>query len=95
MYKQVYLHHIRRVYDIHLKNFLTECSAGKFSTSLKTHLNISDVEVLSAIRKAYEKLSSPQHKLARRIQFGSTFDDFTRLRRRTGTAEYYSRQGSR
>ena len=24
MYKQVYLHHIRRVYDIHLKDFLTE-----------------------------------------------------------------------
>jgi HD superfamily phosphohydrolase len=69
MYKQVYLHHIRRVYDIHLKDFLNKwLRSGKFSTSLKIHLNMSDVEVLAAIRKAYEKASSPQHQLARRIQ---------------------------
>jgi len=69
MYKQVYLHHIRRVYDIHLKDFLVAwLPNGKFSTKLKKHLNISDVEVLSAIRKAYENHQSAEHQLARRIQ---------------------------
>jgi hypothetical protein len=69
MYKQVYLHHIRRVYDIHLKDFLVEwLPKGKFSTSLKIHLKMSDVEVLAGVRSAYEKVKSPHHKLARRIQ---------------------------
>ncbi|MGB7602889.1 MAG: HD domain-containing protein [Candidatus Sulfotelmatobacter sp.] len=68
MYRQVYLHHIRRVYDIHLKDFLKGwLPGGKFSTKLNKHLSITDVEVLSAIRKAYEKSSSPGHALARRI----------------------------
>jgi uncharacterized protein len=69
MYKQVYLHHIRRVYDIHLKDFLVKwLSKGKFSTDLKIHLKMSDVEVLAAIRASYEKPKSPHHQLARRIQ---------------------------
>jgi HD superfamily phosphohydrolase len=64
MYKQVYLHHIRRVYDIHLKDFLAAwLSDGKFSTELSKHLNISDVEVLTAIRSAYEDEHSLQHAL--------------------------------
>jgi HD superfamily phosphohydrolase len=77
MYKQVYLHHIRRVYDIHLKDFLIAwLPGGKFSTKLKKHLNISDVEVLSAIRKSYEDEGSPQHQLARRIQCREHFRRF-------------------
>jgi uncharacterized protein len=77
MYKQVYLHHIRRVYDIHLKDFLLAwLPTGKFSVKLKKHLNISDVEVLTAIRKAYESQSSKQHTLARRIQSRDHFRRF-------------------
>ena len=77
MYKQVYLHHIRRVYDIHLKDFLVSwLPTGKFSTNIKKHLDMSDVEVLSAIRKAYEKQGSPQHDLARRIQGREHFRHF-------------------
>lgn len=69
MYKQVYLHPVRRVYDIHLKDFLSSwLPGGRFSTALGRHLKISDVEVISAIRKAYEQQSSPHHRLARRIQ---------------------------
>lgn len=69
MYKQVYLHHIRRVYDIHLKDFLIAwLPDGKFSTDLTRHLAISDVEVLSGIRSSFDDEKSKQHKLARRIQ---------------------------
>jgi uncharacterized protein len=77
MYKQVYLHHIRRAYDIHLKDFLLDwLPGGKFSTAINTHLNISDVEVLSAIREAHENHSSPRHLLARRIQCREHFRRF-------------------
>ena len=77
MYKQVYLHHIRRVYDIHLKDFLVAwLPEGKFSTELSKHLNISDVEVLAAIRSAYEGEHSLQHPLARRIQCREHFRRF-------------------
>jgi len=69
IYKQVYLHPIRRVYDIHLKDFLRSWLPGKrFSTDLKNHLRMSDVEVLTAIRKASAAPNSKQHKFARRIQ---------------------------
>lgn len=69
IYKQVYLHPIRRVYDIHLKDFLRSWLPGKrFSTDLNKHLSMSDVEVLSAIRKAFAARKSQQHKFARRIQ---------------------------
>ncbi len=77
MYKQVYLHHIRRIYDIHLKDFLSKwLRSGKFSTSINSHLNISDVEVLSAIRKAYKNANSSLHLLARRIQCREHFRRF-------------------
>jgi uncharacterized protein len=77
MYKQVYLHRIRRVYDIHLKDFLLEwLPSGKFSTELDRHLNMSDVEVLVAIRAAYEDGNSPLHTLTRRIQCREHFRCF-------------------
>jgi len=77
MYKQVYLHHIRRVYDIHLKDFLVKwLPKGKFSVDLESHLKMSDVEVLSAIRGARENKSSAEHLLARRIQCREHFRRF-------------------
>jgi len=77
MYKQVYLHHIRRVYDIHLKDFLLAwLPTGKFSIQLEKHLTVSDGEVLTAIRKAYEGQHLEQHTLARRIQSREHFRRF-------------------
>jgi hypothetical protein len=77
MYKQVYFHHIRRAYDIHLKDFLVEwLPGGRFSTALKNHLKYSDVEILSAIRKSFESPNSPGHLNARRIQCREHFRRF-------------------
>jgi hypothetical protein len=77
MYKQVYLHHVRRVYDIHLKDFLVEwLPTGKFSTHLTDHLSVTDVEVLAAIRAAHADQSSKLHNLARRIQCREHFRRF-------------------
>lgn len=50
MYSQVYLHHIRRIYDIHLKDFLKERLAdGFFSTDLVSHLGLTDNEVTAGL----------------------------------------------
>jgi uncharacterized protein len=69
MYKQVYLHPIRRAYDIHLVDFLKSwLSGGRFSTKLEKHLGITDVEVLAAIRSAHTKAGSANHSLAKRIE---------------------------
>jgi uncharacterized protein len=77
MYKQVYLHPVRRAYDIHLVDFLKSwLPNGKFSTRLEKHLGISDAEVLNAIRKAYAAPNSPSHMLARRIQCRDHFRFF-------------------
>lgn len=77
IYKQVYLHPIRRVYDIHLKDFLRSWLPGKrFSTDLTKHLSVSDVEVLAAIRKACATRSSRQHTFAKRIQCREHFHLF-------------------
>jgi hypothetical protein len=77
MYKQVYLHHIRRVYDIHLKDFLVSwLDGGKFSIDPSKHLTITDEEVLVALRAAYEDKNSPLHILARRIQCREHFRRF-------------------
>lgn len=69
MYSQVYFHPVRRIYDIHLKDFLTEwlMPDGRFSTTLDNHLRQTDVEVTAALRKAADDPTKPGHKAARHI----------------------------
>ena len=53
MYSQVYFHPVRRIYDIHLMDFLQEwLKGGKFPTALQRHLNLTDNEVTAAILQA-------------------------------------------
>lgn len=45
MYSQVYFHPVRRIYDIHLKDFLREwLPHSSFSTKVERHLGITDNE---------------------------------------------------
>jgi HD superfamily phosphohydrolase len=68
MFTQLYLHPIRRIYDIHLKDFLTLwLKDGKFSINLDDHLRMTDNEVLVAIQKAAYDSGHPAHDPARRI----------------------------
>jgi HD superfamily phosphohydrolase len=77
MYKQVYFHHIRRVYDIHLRDFLVKwLPDGRFPTEIAQHLTFSDVEILAAIRKAGDNKRSAQYRLACRIQHRQHFHRF-------------------
>jgi HD superfamily phosphohydrolase len=77
MFKQVYFHTVRRAYDLHLKEFLQAwLPDGTFSTKCTDHLNLSDVEVLSAIRAASPSKKQKGHKAAKRIDCR---DHFKRL----------------
>ena len=77
MYKQVYFHNIRRIYDIHLKEFLRNwLPGGRFSTDIQKHLAISDSHVLATIRSDFFDTTSPRYKLARRLLCREHFKRF-------------------
>ncbi len=68
MYSQLYFHHVRRIYDIHLKDFLSSwLPGGQFSTSVEDLLSLTDNEVTAAITKASADPNSLGHDAARRI----------------------------
>ncbi|NQT83908.1 HD domain-containing protein [bacterium] len=68
MYAQVYFHRVRRIYDIHLRDFLKEwLPRGTFDTDLEAHLNVTDAELTVALLEAARDHSKPGHDAARRI----------------------------
>jgi uncharacterized protein len=68
MWSQLYFHPIRRIYDIHLCDFLKEwLPHRKFSTDLETHLRMSDSAVIVALQDAASEPTKPGHDSARRI----------------------------
>lgn len=74
MFSQVYLHRVRRIYDIHLKDFLQAwLPEGHFSVDLDAHLSMTDNEVLAEMQKAAKDEGHPGHVHARRIMFREHF----------------------
>lgn len=68
MFSQVYCHHVRRIYDIHLKDFLKSwLPGGMFSTSIEDLLQMTDNEVTSELSKAARDEGHPGTEHARRI----------------------------
>jgi uncharacterized protein len=68
MFSQVYYHRVRRIYDIHLRDFLKEwLPGGYFPTNIKGFLALTDNEVLSAMYTACLNEANPGHDAARRI----------------------------
>ena len=79
MYTQVYFHDVRRVYDVHLQDFLVSwLPGGKFPTDWHELLDITDNEVLTALRKAALNSDDSSHDLATRVMnrkhFRTVFD---------------------
>jgi len=68
MYSQVYFHHIRRIYDIHLKDFLKGwLPTGFFSTDVGDHLAITDNEVTAGFLEAAFDSSKRGHDSAQKM----------------------------
>lgn len=68
MFTQVYCHHVRRIYDIHLKDFLQSwLPDGRFSISEEELLRITDNEVTTELFKSARDASHPAHVHAKRV----------------------------
>jgi uncharacterized protein len=67
MYKQVYFHHVRRAYDIHLKDFLKDWLKGYFPTNTEDHLRYTDNEVMAALLEAARDSKLAGHVHAKRF----------------------------
>ena len=68
MYQQVYFHPVRRIYDIHLKDFLNQwCEGGHLPIDMDKHLEMTDTEIMFAIREAVRSKEHSGHNSAARI----------------------------
>ena len=68
MYSQVYFHSVRRIYDIHLRDFLRAwLPEGCFLLTKTNSLRITDNEVTAAIWEAADAAGARGHDPARRI----------------------------
>lgn len=68
MYSQLYFHPVRRIYDIHLQDFLKEDLVdGFFSTDCEEHLRVTDNEITSNLLEAARNNAHRGHESARRI----------------------------
>ncbi|HWP96135.1 MAG TPA: HD domain-containing protein [Syntrophomonadaceae bacterium] len=74
MYTQVYFHPVRRIYDIHLCDFLLGfLKDGKFPTDIYELQKLSDTDVLSEIWKANLDEGHPLNDIANRIVMRAHF----------------------
>lgn len=70
MYTQLYFHRVRRIYDIHLRDFLkTWLQNGVFTTEVENHLQMTDNEVLVGLFKAARTQNHPCHEYAERNEY--------------------------
>jgi HD superfamily phosphohydrolase len=68
MYSQVYFHHVRRAYDIHLKEFLQGwLPNGRFEPDWNAMLKMTDHEVTVAMRTALDDADSTLHEQAKKV----------------------------
>jgi len=68
MYSQVYLHRVRRIYDIHLQDFLAAwLPGGRFPVKLSDFFGFTDNEITAALYDAAFDSSKPGYEHAVRI----------------------------
>lgn len=68
MYTQLYFHPTRRIYDMHLMEFLKEwLPEGRFPTEIDKHISCGDNEVTAGMWKAAADSSERSHAPAKRI----------------------------
>ena len=68
MFKQVYLHHVRRIYDLHLLDFLKLwLPEGQFAADVEKLVSISDPTVMAEILTASADGFHPAHDAASRF----------------------------
>ena len=78
MFSQVYLHPVRRAYDLHLKEFLRGwLPQSHFPEEPQEFLKISDIEVLAGIRKQATEGLEAASRIAQRQHFKVAYERHT------------------
>lgn len=68
MYTQLYCHPVRRIYDIHLRDFLKKClPAGYLPIEIEEHLQLTDNEILVDLLKSAREEKHQGYDPSRRI----------------------------
>ena len=68
MFKQVYFHHVRRIYDLHLLDFLKRwLPDGTFPTNADEHLSMSDPAIIAEMQRVSADAAHPAHGAALRF----------------------------
>jgi len=68
MFSQLYFHPIRRIYDIHLTDFLHAIlPGGTFPTDIDEYICLTDNEIMTEMYRAYRDPEHPAHEHATRI----------------------------
>lgn len=78
MFTQVYFHRVRRIFDLHLQDFLREFVQYKtgdkyFPVNPEDHIRWTDAEVTAGMFHAARDRDAPGHEAARRIVFRDPF----------------------
>lgn len=67
IFSQVYFHHVRRIYDIHLQDFIKTCFPERFPIALSEFVSITDNNILVLLYDAARDVGTSNHELAVRI----------------------------
>lgn len=68
MFTQVYFHPVRRIYDVHLGEFLKAwLPDGAFTSDPAQHLDLTDAEVIVGLRQSAKNPDAAGHDPARRL----------------------------
>jgi HD superfamily phosphohydrolase len=68
MYSQVYFHHVRKIYDLHLKDYMESLYPNKsFPLNLEQFLSITDNEIFAQMRQSLVDRTRKNHNLAKII----------------------------
>lgn len=67
IFSQVYFHHIRRIYDIHLKEFMNEYYKDGYPVSYDEFLSISDCNILDVLHKSLNNSQDAYYIYGKRL----------------------------
>ncbi len=67
IFSQVYFHHVRRIYDIHLQDFMRSCYPDGYPIDYSSFLSITDNEILAGLHEAVRKPEASGHNAACRL----------------------------
>lgn len=67
MFSQVYFHHVRRIYDMHLQDFMQACHENGFPIEYEPFLALTDNEVLAQLRHVARVPGAKGHDAAKRL----------------------------